>query len=213
MAKRIFVTATNTNVGKTHTTLQLMRHYADQGLRVCAYKPIETGVENHPVDAQALYGLMRTLNPHAASLHVSDVVTFTFALPAAPYVANQGRLIERTRLLEAATRLEAHCDILLIEGAGGLLVPVDEAGMMIDLIPLFEAKALLVTHASLGCINDTLLSLEALQNRQIAHEWIVNLHGGDNTFDRISAPYFNTRFPGYFRTDQGLEALAKALIN
>lgn len=213
MAKRIFITATNTNVGKTYMTLQLMRHYADKGFRVCAYKPIETGVIDQPVDAQALYGLMQTVNPHAASLHVSDIVTFTFPLPAAPYVANQGRPIERARLLEAIARLEAHCDILLIEGAGGVLVPVDEAGMMVDLITLFEAKALLVTHASLGCINDTLLSLEALQNRKIAHEWIVNLHEGDHDFDRISAPYFNTRFQGYFRTDRGLEALAKALIN
>ncbi len=212
MAKRIFITATNTNIGKTHTTLQLMRYYADMGARVCAFKPIETGVRDEPPDACALWNLMRTLNPHTSSLHVSDVVALTLPLPAAPYVANGARIVDRTQLLERLTHLETYCDILLIEGAGGLLVPIDPEGMMIDLIALFEAKALLVTHASLGCINDTLLSLEALQSRRIPHEWVVNCRTQDSDFDHISAPYFKARFPDYYRLDEGIERLAQVLI-
>lgn len=212
MAHRIFVTATNTDIGKTYTTLTLLRHYAAAGYRVGAFKPIETGVLEKPLDGSALLRTLRDLNPEFQDVTVEEIVPLRFALPAAPYVAGGALPIDFDAIDRALTRIEERCDVVIIEGAGGLMVPLDADTFIRDLIVRYKAKALLVAHCRLGCINDLLLNMMALEAAHIPYEWVLNCREASETFERISAPYLDARFPGHFRLDRSLDTLAARLL-
>lgn len=204
MAKRIFITATNTDIGKTYTTKLLMQELANQGHKVGVIKPIETGVVDgvYP-DGDALLALLKQLNPQAWSLSVEDVVPLSYPLPAAPYIASDFGVIDYNKISEAMEVQENLCDILLIEGAGGLFVPVDQESMMIDLIKRFDAEALLVTHCALGCISDTLVNKKALDDFGIKNRVVFNCRGDQKeSFEQISLPYFQKIFSEIFTTDE-----------
>jgi len=191
LKKRIFVTATNTDIGKTYTTKLLLKQYASLGYKVGVIKPIETGViDGYYPDGSELFELVTELNPAFSSLCVSDIIPFSYELPAAPYIASQGKKLDVQMLNAAVEKLEQLCDILIIEGAGGLYVPIDDETMMIDLIQYLDAVALLVTHCSLGCINDTLLSKKALDDRDIKNIVAFNCKDEDASFSTVSEPYF-----------------------
>ncbi|MFA5454536.1 MAG: dethiobiotin synthase [Sulfurimonas sp.] len=191
MTKRIFVTATNTNIGKTYTTKLLLKEFASRGFRVGVIKPIETGVMGgYAEDGEELLELIKELNPKLWHLEAEDVVPFMYEMVAAPYVASNNTPFDLKTVLTKIEELEAFCDIVIIEGAGGLYVPIDENTMMIDLIQKLDVVALLVTHCSLGCINDTLLSKRALEDKKIAHAVAFNCKEGDESFSEISEPYF-----------------------
>ncbi len=190
MTKRIFITATNTNIGKTHTTKLVLKEFASRGLKVGVIKPIETGVVDYPLDGEELLECVKELNPKLWSLEVDDIVPISYALPASPFVASNNTPLDLKKIISKIEELEASCDIIIIEGAGGLYVPIDENNMMIDLITKLDSVALLVTHCSLGCINDTLLSKEVLQQRNIPHVVAFNCRDNDETFMQISEPYF-----------------------
>jgi dethiobiotin synthetase len=104
------------------------------------------------------------------------------------------------------------CDLLLVEGAGGLMVPITETYMMINLIKELEAKALLVTPSRLGCINDTLLSIMALKTFDINFEWCVNLYEDREDFRSVTQPYYDTGFPDWGEIDYGLEHFVTRLL-
>ena len=212
MAKHIFITATNTGIGKTYTTLKLMHAFAARGLKVGIVKPIETGVEDAPEDGTLLLQALKQLNPNAWAMDIDDVVPIQMRLPAAPYVAKGDAAIDWSAIDDAVHAMDAHCDVCLIEGAGGLLVPVDETTDMIDMIPRFSAKALLVSHCELGCINDLRLSLEALQHRGIPHEWVLNCRDGREGFAKTSQAYFDRAMPQWRALQKDIEQLCDALL-
>jgi dethiobiotin synthetase len=213
LSKRIFITATNTNVGKTYTTIKLMEAFTTMGLRVGVYKPIETGVNGLPADGILLLKHAQALNPQLKTLRLSDIVSLPLFLPAAPYVANKGKNIDLAPFDRALEKIESLCDIVLIEGAGGLMVPLDERLMMIDLPRHFNAITLLVTHCQLGCINDTLLSLRALENSNLPHLWVSNCRAEDETFAQISLPYFKNTYDILHFIGHNNTALAQALLD
>ena len=212
MPKRIFITATNTDIGKTFVTVRLLEQYASMGYRVGVIKPIETGVAEAPLDGTKLHALMQSLNPAAAELSVDDVVPLQFALPAAPYCANGAQAVDLSIIDAAIEKIEARCDILIIEGAGGLYVPIDRETMMIDLIERYDAKALLVSHCKLGCINDTLLSVKAMQERALDFTWTLNCHQDDQNFYQVSEPYFKDNFPEFTIFERDIVKIADALL-
>jgi len=213
LAKRIFVTATNTDIGKTYTSILLMHALTRLGLRVGVYKPIETGVEEIPVDGNLLFETACSLNPSLSSLSIKDIVPLTFTLPAAPFVANNGNKINLSIFDAPLEKIETLCDIVIIEGAGGLMVQIDDEHKMIDLAQYFKAVTFLVTHCRLGCINDTLLSLEALNHKKIPHLWGLNCKTGDTGFTQISLPYFIHRFKSLYFIDCDIDAIARALLD
>ncbi|MDD2266558.1 dethiobiotin synthase [Sulfuricurvum sp.] len=213
MSKRIFVTATNTNIGKTFTSQLLIGAFSRMGLRVGVYKPIETGVTTLPADGEALFQTALSFNPELASLSIDDIVTLQFPLPAAPFVANKGEKIDLSRFDTALAKIEALCDIIIIEGAGGLMVPIDDENMMIDLPRHFNAATFLVTHCNLGCINDTLLSINALENAALPYVWGLNCRSEDTSFETVSLPYFSHRFNPLFLIEKDIDAIAKALLD
>jgi len=214
MAKRIFITATNTNIGKTYTTKLLLQEFAARGLRVGAMKPIETGVvDGDPLDGRELLETLKQCNTAFEKFEVNDIVPITHELPAAPLVASNNTPLDFDRLDKALEKIEKHCDYVLIEGAGGLYVPVDRGIMMIDLIDYFRASALLVTHCSLGCINDTLLSSKALLEKKIPHTIAFNCKGKSKDFEDISQPYFTKIGFEVLKVDENIDTIFDVLYN
>ncbi len=212
--KRFFISGTGTNVGKTYTTLMLMEYFAKKGYRVGAFKPIETGVLEKPEDGEKLLIKAKKLNPDFQDIVIKDIVPITFALPAAPFVAKKNQKIEYEKIDLAFEKLKKRCDVLFIEGAGGLMVPVDEKYYMIDFATYFDAVTLLVSHGKLGCINDTLLSLNLLKQKKLPHLWCVNLKEDDkNDFFKTTLPYYKYYFKNPYILPNDIETLYDKMIN
>lgn len=214
MAKRIFITATNTDIGKTYTTARILKELASRGLRVGVMKFIETGVvDNKAPDGDMLLELIKELNPEFREIVREDIVPITYELPAAPYVASNAQKLDLEKIDQAVEKIEQLCDVLILEGAGGLYVPVDKEYMIIDLIKLYDAKALLVTHCSLGCINDTYLSSLALKNKDIKHVIAFNCRKDDESFKDISEPYFKEENIDILKVDKDIDTICDVLYN
>jgi len=183
-----------------------------KGYKVGAFKPIETGVIDIPSDASILLKTCKELNQEFQNITIKEICPIQFSLPSAPYVAKQGENIDFEMIKSSYNRVKQHCDILLIEGAGGLLVPVCEDFYMIDFINFFNAHALLVTHDKLGSINDTLLSLKALKSENIPHTWCINNFKESKDFDTITLPFYRDKFEEIFSLQTNLDALTQKLI-
>ncbi len=209
--RSLFITATGTNVGKTHTTLKLIDAIARRGLRPGVYKPIETGVTDTPPDAAALLEACKRVNNAFEGMTTEDITAYTFPLPAAPYCADEKHTIDLQYIIDKHDMLLKKCDILLVEGAGGLMVPITESYMTVHLIKELEAKALLVTPSRLGCINDTLLSMMALRSFDIDFAWCVNLYEDKEHFSKVTQPYYDAVFPEWWSVDEGLERFVQTL--
>ena len=176
MARGIFVTGTDTGVGKTVVSCAIARGLRERGIDVGVMKPIETGVTDEgPLDARAL------LEASKSGDDLAEVCPQQFALPAAPSVAAaaEGREVELARLRESYSRLARH-DFMIVEGAGGLLVPILESGNGIydmgDLALQLELPLVLVARTALGTINHTLLSLREIERRGIPFAGVVFCH-------------------------------------
>ncbi|MCF6310412.1 MAG: dethiobiotin synthase [Sulfurimonas sp.] len=213
MTKRIFVTATNTDIGKTYTTKLLLKEFASRALRVGVIKLIETGVDAKAFDGEELLTCIKELNHEFKELHVEDIVPIVYKLPAAPFVASNNTKLDLKKIDEAIEKLERLCDVLIIEGAGGLYVPIDEKYMMIDMITHLRARALLVTHCSLGCINDTLLSKKALEDKNISHVVAFNCKDNNDSFKVVSEPYFIQTGFGVLKVSENIDTICDVLYN
>jgi len=175
---------------------------------------IETGVKDGLyIDGEELLRCIKTYNPEFKSLNVEDIVPISYELPAAPFVASDNTPLDLKKLNLAIEKLEKLCDILIIEGAGGLYVPIDGNTMMIDLIKYFKASTLLVTHCSLGCINDTLLSSKALLDREIPHAIAFNCRDSDESFAIVSQPYFKKIGFEVLKVDKNIDTICEVLYN
>jgi len=201
----LFVTATSTNVGKTYTTIKLIKLLASKGYKVGVFKPIETGVVHMAPDATMLLKACQKVNSKFKDLNPLDITAYTFTLPSAPFCADTANSIKIEKIIEKYHALCKLCDILLVEGAGGLLVPITKNYTMLDLIKELNIKTLLVTPSRLGCINDTMLSMEVLKAKNIDFDWCVNLHEDKEDFKEVTQPYYDAVLPKWWSVDDGLQ--------
>lgn len=211
--KLLFITATNTNIGKTYTTLKLIDTLANRSVSVGVCKPIETGVETQAHDAFKLLTSVQSYNKNFKNLTEKEITAYTFPLPAAPFCADTNQTIKIDIIKNKIVELSKLCDILIIEGAGGLMVPITKDYMMIDLIQELNAKTLLVTPSKLGCINDTLLSIEALNNRKIDFDWCVNIFEDSKEFKEVTKPFYDEAFPTWWSIQDGLDDFVDIITN
>jgi dethiobiotin synthetase len=162
----IFVTGTDTGVGKTIVTAALARHYSQLGISVGVMKPVESGV----VDPLQL-GKDAALLKWAAGCDEPDelIAPYRFKAPLAPDQA--AKLEQRTvalgDIVTRARALTSRYQLVLIEGAGGLMVPLAGGLLVADLIKQLEAELLVVTRPDLGTINHTLLTVFAARTMEI----------------------------------------------
>lgn len=170
----LFVTGTDTGVGKTIVACAIAERLQAQGVDVGVMKPIETGVGfQGPLDAIALVESAHTDDP------LDLVCPVRLALPAAPDVAAQaeGRRVELAAVRHAFAALRARHDVLIVEGAGGLLVPIAEGFAMADLARELALPLLVVARGRLGTVNHTLLTVEVAAARGLPLAGVVISHG------------------------------------
>jgi len=147
-----FITGTNTGVGKTFFSYLLARELKELGFNVGYWKPIETGVGDFPEDAKLLTDLL--------VLPLEDTITYTFKLPLAPYVAekHEGERIDLNYLKQVYEDKINRYQVLIIEGAGGLAVPIKRNYTYGDFAKDLNLPVLIVGRATLGTINDCFLT-------------------------------------------------------
>jgi len=171
MGRKIFITATDTGAGKTFVTANLIRILLEHGINASAIKPVASGVSDHGLNED-----VETLM-HAQQLsHPDRVNRYTFHLPASPNIAAEAeqQRIEPEELITWCNRQAEKVDLCLIEGVGGLMVPLNESYLVNDwLRDLQDCEVLLVIGARLGCINHALLTLAQLKQLGINPTYIV----------------------------------------
>ena len=175
---RVFVTGTDTGVGKTQASCSLLSLLADAGLHPAPFKPYESGCERLRAPADAL-----ALLQAARSQDALDLVTpHRFKLAVAPGVAARrlGQVPSFEKTLAAFHAFDGRP--LVAEGAGGLFVPLDPERDVIHLIQALKLPVLLVARLGLGTLNHTALSLEALRRRRIPVRAVL-LSDGTNAAD------------------------------
>jgi dethiobiotin synthetase len=169
-----FLTGTDTGVGKTLVACALVRVLRALGADVGVMKPVETGVgERGPEDAVALHDAAGGPDP------LCLVCPERFALAAAPSVAAsaEGREVDLDRIREAFAALRARHRVMVVEGAGGLLVPLTRDFSIASLALEMQLPLLVVARGGLGTINHTLLTLQAADSAGLPVAGVVISHG------------------------------------
>ncbi len=164
----IFVIGTDTDVGKTVVSLLLMQHFYAVGRASIYLKPFQTGCRT-PRDANSDAGFVYAHTPALAGQDPAQAVLYCHREPKAPYFAARqaGEDIDIDHVVQQIRARQRCAPPLILEAAGGLLVPVTADRLMIDVLAQVDCRALLVARAGLGTINHTLLSIEALRRRGI----------------------------------------------
>lgn len=164
----IFVTGTDTDVGKTFIAAGIASALKRQGINVGVMKPVHTGCKTKngviiPTDSLVLVRAAAVNNP-------MDLVTpYMFKEPVAPYVAarKNNKRINPTRIMISFNKLCTKHDYMVVEGIGGVLVPITRNFYVADLIKKFNIPALIVTRPGLGTINHTMLTINYLKDLKI----------------------------------------------
>ena len=168
-ARGIFLTGTDTGAGKTLVSCAILGALRRRGLRVAAYKPVETGCR---AQAGALVGedCERLAVAAGNGRSAADVAAYLFTEPAAPLVAAEaeGRTIDREVLLARFAEIARGADFVLVESAGGLMVPLADGYTTRDLARELGLPAVCVVASRLGCINHALLTAEVLRSSDVA---------------------------------------------
>ncbi|WQS34428.1 dethiobiotin synthase [Helicobacter pylori] len=196
----LFISATNTNAGKT-TCARLLAQYCNAcGVRTILLKPIETGVNDttNPFSDAHLFLQDNRLVDH--SLTLNDISFYRYAKASAPLIAqqeeNQNAPIDTNDLIQRLQNFTKTYDLVIVEGAGGLCVPITLEENMLDLALQLKAKILLISHDNLGLINDCLLNDFLLKSHQLDYKIAINLRENNAAFHSVSLPYielFNER--------------------
>jgi dethiobiotin synthetase len=170
----LFVTASGTDVGKTYVTARLVNELVTAGYRVRALKPVASGFDSaHPLDSDtgALLAA-QGLPPSAANLDA--VSPWRFVAPMSPDMAaaREGRAVPFDALVDFCRTPHA-ADVTLIEGIGGVMVPLDETHTVLDWLVALAAPALLVVGSYLGTLSHALTAAAALRTRGVPLAGVV----------------------------------------
>ncbi len=177
-----FIAGIDTEVGKTAATGLLgrwfRRHFETSAVRVGTMKIVETGVTETDISADIqTHRKLMDMNLQAEDID-GTTCPYRFRLPASPHLsaALENREIVPEIIIHAFEKLQKQFDTLLVEGVGGLLVPLSPTLLALDLVRQMNVPVILVTSGRLGSINHTLLSLEALATRRIPLAGLVYNH-------------------------------------
>jgi dethiobiotin synthetase len=166
MKQTFFITGTDTGAGKTVLTALLARHLRERGVNAAALKPICSGGRD---DARVLRAAMDGV------LSLGEINPWHFRAPLAPLLAarRERRHVHLAEVLAHIRAMQKRFDVLLVEGAGGLLSPLGENFDSGDLIAALDAPPLVVAPNRLGAVNHVLLTLEALPRSAAARARVV----------------------------------------
>jgi dethiobiotin synthetase len=173
-----FVTGTDTGVGKTLVSCALLHAFAAQGKRVAGLKPVAAGCDerDHNDDALALRAAS------SMQLTYGQVNPYCFPHAIAPHLAarHAGARIDFKRILTSYHELAGQSDEVIVEGAGGFLVPLNEKQTSADLVKELDLPVILVVGMRLGCLNHALLTVSAIAAHQLeCAGWVANILDAD----------------------------------
>lgn len=172
-ARGLFVTGTDTGIGKTRVAVALVHALRAAGLRVAAMKPVAAGAGPDGLNSD----VVALVAAAGLAADLADVNPYAFAAPVAPHVAAQasGVRIDLDVVAAAFARLAADADVVVVEGAGGWRVPLNETEDMADLAQRLGLPVLLVVGLRLGCLNHALLTAESVAARGVPWAgWVGN---------------------------------------
>ena len=163
--RSIFITGTDTGVGKTIVTGLLARFFFEKGLKVITQKWIQTGNAN---DVNMHLKLMR-MPGSIVKKYLPYIMPYKFKFPASPHFASKLEKIKisKQKIIKNFHILQETFDYVLVEGIGGAFVPYNNKELVIDIVKELKLPAIIVVGNKLGAINHTLLTIEALRNRKI----------------------------------------------
>ncbi len=173
----LFITGTDTGVGKTMVTSLLLALARECGINATVMKPVQTG---WPEDDD-----LSACGVEATPLHAP----YRFKRPASPHLAGK---VAATKILSAYRELAKQYEYLLVEGAGGILVPLNTRHTMLDLMKAMKLPSLVVARAGLGTLNHTLLTLNELRRAKIQVAGIVLNPGRCGKWDAIERDNLKT---------------------
>jgi dethiobiotin synthetase len=171
----VFVGGTDTEIGKTYTSVRLIRALRETGAKVAGYKPVAAGCEQN-ADGWRNEDALQLLEASSPGLSYAQVNPIALPEPIAPHLAaaSCGQLIDPARMAAGAHALAQDHDWVIVEGAGGLLVPLTDELCFLDWVRSQGWPCLLVVGMRLGCINHALLSAQALRSAGLSWAWIAN---------------------------------------
>lgn len=192
MNKSFFITATNTDVGKTFVTSSLLKAFLDNGFKAAALKPVQSGCENGLAPDMEEY---KKINP---SNNFEPVYKLKY--PSSPYYAAQKEQINinLNEIYDYALNFINNHEVTLIEGAGGIFVPLSQDETIFDLIKILNLPVVLVCKNELGIINQILLNLEIFKNNGIKVACIIlNFSDLNDEINASNLEYLKTKFEGF----------------
>jgi dethiobiotin synthetase len=194
-ARGLFVTGTDTGVGKTRVAVALIHALRTQGLRVAAMKPVSAGSAAGELN-EDVTALLQAVNVEA---DVRNVNPYAFAEPVAPHIAaaQAGVQIELAVIAAAYSRLAAAADVVVVEGAGGWRVPLNAHEDMADLAQLLGLPIVLVVGLRLGCLSHAVLTAESIASRRLPWAgWVANHIDPAMAHQTENIAALRTRLPG-----------------
>lgn len=172
-----FVIGTDTNVGKTFVTSRMITHFAQQGLKTIGMKPVASGCELDQDGQFMNEDVIALTSSSNVNAPLDDINPYRFRPAIAPHIAAQqiGVNVNLNTIQQAYERLSQLSDIVMVEGAGGFLVPINETQSLADLVVKLNLPMILVVGMRLGCINHALLTVESIKARGLKLTgWIAN---------------------------------------
>ena len=166
----VFITGTGTDVGKTFIAAALIRHWRAAGTPVEVIKPVVSGFDPAQLAASDPGVLLAALGREPSNEQLGQISPWRFAAPLSPDLAAQaeGRAVDFKALVEFCQKSQARTrGLLLIEGVGGIMVPLDATHTVLDWITALRAPVLLVAGSYLGTISHTLTALHVLAQRRL----------------------------------------------
>lgn len=163
----LFVTGTDTSVGKSYFCARFLEFLKKRNILAGYQKWIATGAEGElPEDLSIC---LEAAGISATSELIEQQVPYSFRFPASPHLAAEmeNRAVSAETILRYYRSLASRYELLVVEGIGGVMVPLRRDLLLIDLLAQARARTLVVARSGLGTLNHTLLTLEALRNREI----------------------------------------------
>jgi dethiobiotin synthase len=178
--RSVFITGTDTGIGKTAVAAALLAAARRSGVDAAPMKPVQTGCvpRGRLLIAPDLERCLAGAGLHPSAGNANRMCPYRFLPACSPHLAAAmaGESIDLRRIRTRLRELQRRCDAVIVEGAGGVLVPLNSRQTMADLMRLLGLPVVLVARAGLGTLNHSLLSLEALRARGIAVEGLVLVH-------------------------------------
>jgi len=167
--RAVFITGTDTAVGKTVVTGCLARYLSEKGYNVITQKWIQTGCNTFSCSDIALHLKIMGLTAAAIKKELPYVLPYVFKHASSPHLAGkiENKKIDPDKIIKSFKALCGRFDFVIVEGVGGALVPFTDKRLVIDIVKELDLPVVIVTGNKLGAVNHTLLTIEALRARKI----------------------------------------------